>query len=144
MLHSGALAKAKGVLLALLQSIYQQRAHASLLCFGGQGMQWRMQAQRPPAWNDDWLAPIGGGGHSPLAQALAEADEALHAAKRYAPAMRTMWLLSDGRVPQAPAMPQHAAQLRLVDCETHRIPLARMALWAQQWQCGYVHLDGLE
>lgn len=141
MLHSGALAQAKGVLLALLQSIYQQRAHASLLCFGGQGLQWRLRTQRPPAWNDSWLAPIGGGGHSPLAQALSEADCALQTAKRYPLTARTLWLLSDGRVPSLPAMPEHAAQIHLIDCELTRIPLARMAQLAQQWQCGYQHLQ---
>lgn len=143
MLHSGALAQAKGVLLALLQSIYQQRAHASLLCFGGQGMQWRLRTQRPPAWNDAWLAPIGGGGHSPLAQALSEADCALQAAKRYPAAARRLWLLSDGRVPALPAMPEHAAQIHLIDCELNRIPLARMAQLTQQWQCRYQHLQEL-
>lgn len=102
------LIQTKGLLLALLQEAYQQRAHAALLCFGGQGLQWRLNAQRPPAWNDAWLAPIGGGGHSPLAQTLSEADHSLQRAQRYAPAKRTLWLLSD----EPRAKPARDAQAR--------------------------------
>ncbi|WP_211343344.1 vWA domain-containing protein [Lampropedia puyangensis] len=143
MRQTGALAHAKGLLLALLAEAYQARAHAALFCFGGQGVQLQLPPQRPPAWNDAWLAPIGGGGHSPLAQAVTQADELLRNAHRYAPAQRTLWLLSDGRVAHLPERPTHTAHTTLVDCERNRIPLARMTQLAQRWQCSYLHLDQL-
>ncbi|PAT33855.1 magnesium chelatase [Vandammella animalimorsus] len=143
MLRSGALAQAKGLLLALMQQAYQQRQHIALLCFGGQGVQLRLPPQRPPAWSQDWIAPIPGGGGTPLALAVAQADQLLHRhAGRNGPAGHSLWLLSDGRSQSLPQRPAHAQQLVLIDCERARIRLGRMRTLAEQWQAHYQLLPG--
>ena len=67
MRDDGNLARAKGLLLSLMQEAYQRRDHVALLCFAGEVVELRLPPRRASAWNDDWVAPIAAGGGTPLA-----------------------------------------------------------------------------
>ncbi len=134
MLADGHLAEAKGVLLALMEEAYRRRDQVALLCFGGNGVALRLPPRRAALWNDDWIAPIGGGGGTPLAQAVAEADALL---ARHAASQRWLWLLSDGRTRESPARPASADRAVVIDFESARAPLRRAAALAARWGADY-------
>lgn len=126
----GRLAQAKGVLLALMDEAYRRRDAVALLCFGGDTVELRVPPQRAASWNDAWVAPIGGGGGTPLAAAVRQADALL---ARQAGRVRWLWLLSDGRSTEAPLRPASAERLVVVDFESGRGALGRAALLAERW-----------
>ena len=126
----GRLAQAKGVLLALMDEAYRRRDAVALLCFGGDTVELRVPPQRAAAWNDAWVAPIGGGGGTPLAAAVQQADALL---MRQTGRMRWLWLLSDGRSTEAPPRPLSAERRIVVDFESGRGSLGRAALLADRW-----------
>jgi hypothetical protein len=86
MRSDGNLARAKGLLLALMQEAYQRRDHVALLCFAGEVTELRLPPRRAGAWNDDWVAPIAAGGGTPLALGVQRAGQLL-AKERIAPAL---------------------------------------------------------
>jgi magnesium chelatase subunit ChlD-like protein len=135
MLGGERLALAKGLLVELLAQVYRWRDRAAVLGFGGSGIDvW--QAPGPAAVRHaPWLAAIGGGGGTPLADALRAAD-ALLARHRSGP--RWIWLLSDCRSRDVPERPRHAEHIRLIDFERARPALGRAAALAQHW--GAVHI----
>ena len=126
----GQLAQAKGVLLALMDEAYRRRDAVALLCFAGDTVELRVPPQRAAAWNDAWVAPIGGGGGTPLALAVRQADVLL---ARQTGRLRWLWLLSDGRSTEAPPRPVSAERLVVVDFEAGRGALRRAALLAERW-----------
>ncbi|WP_409371923.1 vWA domain-containing protein, partial [Paraburkholderia sprentiae] len=67
MLAGQRLALAKGLLTTLFDRASAMRAEAALICFGGAGADVRFGPAVPRWWNERWLAPVGGGGGSPLA-----------------------------------------------------------------------------
>ncbi|RZI68897.1 MAG: VWA domain-containing protein [Variovorax sp.] len=124
------LAQAKGVLLSLMDEAYRRRDAVALLCFGGDTVELRVPPQRAAAWNDAWVAPIGGGGGTPLAAAVQRADALL---ARQTGCVRWLWLLSDGRSTEAPPRPVSAERLIVLDFETGRGALGRAAQLAERW-----------
>ncbi|WP_349816641.1 VWA domain-containing protein [Acidovorax sp. SUPP3334] len=138
MVGSGALARAKGVLLALMQEAYRERDDVALLCFGGNGVQLRVSPQRAPAWSDAWVAPIGGGGGTPLDRAVAHAAQVLHGARGRE---GWLWLLTDGRTREQPGRPASAHTACVVDFDTARLTLHRAERLAQHWQAHYWTAD---
>jgi magnesium chelatase subunit ChlD-like protein len=99
MRNDGNLARAKGLLLALMQEAYQRRDHVALLCFAGDVVELRLPPRRASAWNDDWVAPIGAGGGTPLALGVQRAGQLLAG---NASRQRWLWLLTDGAAAKAP------------------------------------------
>ncbi|MDA8444013.1 vWA domain-containing protein [Paracidovorax valerianellae] len=134
MVASGALARAKGVLLALMEEAYRERDDVALLCFGGDGVQLRVSPQRAPAWSDGWVAPIGGGGGTPLDRAVSHAAQVLDGARGR---QGWLWLLTDGRTREQPERPASAHTACVVDFDTARLALHRAERLARQWQARY-------
>ncbi len=132
MAAGGALARAKGVLLALMEQAYRRRERVALLCFAGTRVELRLPPRKAAAWNDDWVAPIGAGGGTPLAPAVAQAAQLL-AAGTAAGGEGWLWLLTDGRVRDMPPRPAQATQVRVIDFERGRLRLARAQALARAW-----------
>ena len=132
MVTGGGLARAKGVLLDLFHEAYQRREHVALICFGGEGVQLRLPPSKASAWNDDWVEPIGGGGGTPLAEALDNASHLL--AAHCGPSLQGwLWLLTDARTREAPPKPAHADEIRVLDFESGVVRLGRAAALAKSW-----------
>jgi magnesium chelatase subunit ChlD-like protein len=135
MRNDGNLARAKGLLLALMQEAYQRRDHVALLCFAGDVVELRLPPRRASAWNDDWVAPIGAGGGTPLALGVQRAGQLLAG---NASRQRWLWLLTDGRSSESPARPQAAEVACVADFEAARLPLHRAQRLAAQWDARYL------
>ncbi|PIF73523.1 magnesium chelatase subunit ChlD-like protein [Variovorax sp. 54] len=138
MRHDGNLARAKGLLLALMQEAYQRRDHVALLCFAGDVVELRLPPRRASAWNDDWIAPIAAGGGTPLALGVERAEQLL---VRSEARQRWLWLLTDGRSSENPARPEAADVACVVDFEAARLPLHRAQQLAERWQARYLLAD---
>jgi len=138
MRNDGNLARAKGLLLALMQEAYQRRDHVALLCFAGNVAGLRLSPRRASAWNDDWIAPIGAGGGTPLALGVERAEQLL---VRSEARQRWLWLLTDGRTSESPVRPEAADVACVVDFEAARIPLHRARQLAERWQARYLAAD---
>ncbi len=132
----GALARAKGLLLAMMEEAYRGRHQVALLCFSGTGVQLQLSPRRAAVWNDAWVNPIGGGGGTPLSLGIASAEQLL---RRSHASRRLLWLLTDGRSREAPARPASADAIGVIDFEAARLPLARAAQLAQAWDADYRH-----
>ena len=141
MVTTGALARAKGVLLDLFREAYLRREHVALICFGGEGVQLRLAPCKAGAWNDDWVAPIGGGGGTPLAEALRRADELL-AAHGGGGSEGWLWLMSDARTRELPKRPAHADAIRVLDFESGRVRLQRAQMLADAWDVPCLPCNG--
>lgn len=132
MAAGGALARAKGVLLALMEQAYRRRERVALLCFAGTRVELRLPPRKAAAWNDDWVAPIGAGGGTPLSPAIAQAEQLL--ATHTGPGGEGwLWLLTDGRARDWPARPTEAAEVRVIDFEQGRLRLGRAQALARAW-----------
>lgn len=138
MLAGGRLAQAKGLLGALIAQAYRWRDQVALISFGGHAATLRLPPRRAMPAASAWLAPIGGGGGTPLAQALAQADALL---RRHPHGARWLWLLTDGRTRETPPRPAHAEHLHLVDFDHARPPLGRARQLAALWQAHYRPAD---
>lgn len=135
MRNSGGLARAKGLLLNLFDEAYRRRDHVALLCFAGGTVELRLAPRRAAAWNEAWIAPIAGGGGTPLALGVAAADRLLRRARA---SRRSLWLLTDGRSHERPPVPASADVLHVVDFESARVPFARAAQLAASWGAAYL------
>lgn len=134
MLAAGKLARAKGVLAELMQQSYRWRDHVALISFGGHGASLYLPPRRAQPLPQRWLAPLGGGGGTPLAAALARANALLQA---HTQGPRWLWLLTDGRTRETPPRPAHAQQLHVLDFEHAQPPLGRAPALAAHWQARY-------
>lgn len=144
MAHGEQLALAKGVLVRLIERAYQSRADVALVCFAGQHAEVRLAPSRARPWNDDWIRPIAGGGGTPLRLGVARADQLLARQARRQPAQqRWLWLLTDGRSAEAPARPDWADHVVVVDVERHALPLGRCLQLAREWNADYRTADSL-
>ncbi|MDR6214568.1 VWA domain-containing protein [Paracidovorax wautersii] len=140
MAASGALARAKGVLLALMDEAYRQRDHVALVCFAGTQVEVRLPPRKAGAWNDGWIAPIAGGGGTPLAGGVEAAGRLLERAGS-GPAQAWegwLWLLTDGRTREQPPRPGSAQEACIIDFDTGRIALHRARGLAERWQARYL------
>ncbi|MGC3986871.1 MAG: VWA domain-containing protein [Pseudorhodoferax sp.] len=135
MAAGGALARAKGVLLALMEQAYRRRERVALLCFAGTRVELRLPPRKAAAWNDDWVAPIGAGGGTPLGPAVAQAARLL----AQGGGEGWLWLLTDGRSRDRPARPRAAAQAHVIDFEQGRLRLGRAQALARQWDAACLH-----
>ena len=148
MLAGQRLAFAKGALLHLIARAYQQRARVAIVGFAGAAARVYLapSGARPLSSRQlhDWLAPLRGGGDTPLTRGVHSAAQLLARAARAQPAQqRWLWLLSDGRSDERPAAPAQADVLTVVDCEQQRIRLGRCAILASAWNADYLTLDQL-
>ena len=133
------LALAKGMVVALFNRAYRERAEVALICFGGTTAQVRREPGAAHWWNDHWLAPIGGGGGTPLALGVRTAANVMSKAARKKPSQRRLlWLLTDGRSPETPLRPADADQIVIIDFENEAVPLGRCSTLAASWQADYL------
>jgi magnesium chelatase subunit ChlD-like protein len=134
MRQRGRLALAKGHAAFMIEQAARQGDDVALLRFGGQGVELLLPPGRARASGSQRLRPVGGGGGTPLAEALAQADRLLQRTLRISgPTECWLWLLTDGRTleqPQAPLTPQH---LVIVDFDDPKKSLGRCAAWATRW-----------
>lgn len=134
MRRHGRLALAKGHAAWLIEQAARTGDDVALLCFGGQGVELRLPPGRARAAGSMQVRLLGGGGGTPLAQALVQADRLLmRAARRHGPAETWLWLLTDGRTLEQPAAPLAAEHLVIVDFDDPARPLGRCAAWAARW-----------
>ncbi|KND59617.1 ChlD component of cobalt chelatase involved in B12 biosynthesis [Candidatus Burkholderia verschuerenii] len=144
MLEGERLARAKGMLIALFDRAYRERAEVALVCFGGGRAEVRRQPGAAHWWNERWIAPIGGGGGTPLALGLADASTVLERAARRKPAQRRwLWLLTDGRTNESPAAPHGAHRTIVVDFDEGHARVGRCEALASAWRAEHVHAASL-
>lgn len=134
MVAGGALARAKGLLVALMDEAYRRRDRVALLCFAGDTVTLRAPPRRAGAWNEAWVAPIGGGGGTPLRAAVQASDRLL---SRDARVRRRVWLLTDGRTLEQPPRPQRADAVHVIDFEAGALALHRAERLAAGWGAVY-------
>lgn len=137
MLRADRLALAKGLLAALIRRAAEQRERIALVCFGGSKVIEQIAPTRAGAWRSDWVKPIGGGGGTTLAPALARAQRLLSRHRyRHPGECRLLWLLTDGRTNESPSRPAPADAIRVIDFDGGRQARHRAAHWVRQWQAG--------
>lgn len=140
MRQGGRLALAKGYAARLLAQAARAGDQAALLVFGGAGVELLLApgpARRAAAVR---VLQCGGGGGTPLAQALEHATRLLLQSHRRAmttPQASWLWLLTDGRTLEEPAAPEGAANVVVVDFEERKRALGRCATLAARWGAAY-------
>jgi magnesium chelatase subunit ChlD-like protein len=140
MLKHDNLSLAKGLLLGWTQWLYRQRAELAVIGFGGGGARVLQPPRRAVAFNDDWIGGIGGGGGTPVADALKLAQRLMAQSRRRTPGRQQgLWLLTDGRFNALPPRPRHADFCVVVDFERDAVALGRAARIAGLWQAEHVH-----
>ena len=98
MRRNGRLALAKGHAAFMIEQAARLGDDVALLRFGGQGVELLLPPGPARAAGSLRLRPLGGGGGTPLAEALVQADRLLQRAlRRNGPAECWLWLLTDGR-----------------------------------------------
>lgn len=149
MRQRGRLASAKGHVDALLEQAARQGDDVAVLRFGGQGVELLVPPGPARRAARARLRPLGGGGGTPLALALDEADRLLGRAARawpgpagVRPVQRWLWLLSDGRTLEQARAPRAAQRVVIVDFDDPRQSVGRCAAWAAAW--GATHLRPFE
>ena len=141
MLRASKLARAKGCLLALMQQAYRDREHVGVISFGGQGAYWLARPGKAQAFNDRWIAPLGGSGGTPLESGLELLAPAIQKTDR----LTHVWLLTDGRFAQLPEKPQGMDRCTIVDLELDELRLQRCQALAEHWQAHRISLgEGID
>ncbi|WP_245606895.1 vWA domain-containing protein [Simplicispira psychrophila] len=136
----GRLALAKGHAAQLIAQAAQQGDDVALLQLGGDGVQLLLAPGRARASGSWCLRAVGGGGGTPLAQALAQAEQLLQRAlRRQGPLDCWLWLLTDGRTLEQLQPPPSAQHRVILDFDDPRQPLGRCAAWAVHWGASHYH-----
>jgi magnesium chelatase subunit ChlD-like protein len=144
MLSGERLARAKGMLVALFDRAYRERSEVALVCFAGGQAEVRRQPGAAHWWNERWIAPIGGGGGTPLTLGLASASTVLERAARRKPSQqRCLWLLTDGRTNETPQCPSATDRVIVVDFDAGFARVGRCEQLARAWRADYVTADDL-
>ena len=153
MLRGAQLALAKGCLLALSNQAYQRRERLLVIGFGGAvrtdapsalglngsrgtahaGVVLLHPAGKPQAVNLDWIAPLAGGGGTPMQAAMAVLRDCLQQEAKRQAGLVQLWLLSDGRFTPLPQRPEGVSELHIVDFEHQALRLNRCAELAALW-----------
>jgi magnesium chelatase subunit ChlD-like protein len=134
MRQRGRLALAKGHAMLLIQEAARSGDDVGLLCFGGQGVDLLLPPGRARSAGSARVARVGGGGGTPLTQALAQAEGLLRRAARGNGAGESwLWLLTDGRTLEQPAQPTVPQHVVIVDFDERSRPIGRCASWAARW-----------
>ena len=128
MRQGGRLALAKGFAARLIEEAARAGDDVALLSFGGRGVELLLPPGPARAAGAMRVRQCGGGGGTPLAQALAMAQSLLGRNARSA-----LWLLTDGRTLEQPTSVPSAAQTVIVDFDDPKRPLGRCAAWAERW-----------
>jgi magnesium chelatase subunit ChlD-like protein len=147
MRRDGRLAAAKGHAALLIEQAAGSNDDVALLSFGGAGVELLLvpgPARRSGAAR---VRPLGGGGGTPLASALAEAERLLRRSRvqhRSQGACETwLWLLTDGRSLEQPVAPGAAEHIVIIDFDAPAgapgTGIGRCAAWAAEWGAEHRH-----
>jgi magnesium chelatase subunit ChlD-like protein len=136
MLRAGKLAKAKGFLMALMRQAYRDREYVGVIGFGGLEAKWVQRPSKARAFNESWVAPLGGGGGTPLDAAL----KLLMPVLGKPGWMARVWVLTDGRFAHIPESPKGMDECVIVDVESDALMLRRCKVLADQWQAQWIHI----
>jgi magnesium chelatase subunit ChlD-like protein len=140
----GALSQAKGLLAAVFDDAYRQRARLALLTASGTTPQWQRQGLKASAALQPWLAQLGAGGGTPLLQAVQQARQWLQRRQLSHPdELQRCLVLTDGRLKHWPALEAMPCQTCVVDIERGAIRLGRARVLADQLRAEYRHVDDL-
>lgn len=142
MMSGQRLALAKGILIALFDQARATRAQVALVCFSANRADVRFGPAVPRWWNERWIAPVGGGGGTPLTLGVETAAALLERASRRRPGQqRCLWILSDGRSSGSPIRPASADYVAFVDVEEGPLRIGRCAELAREWGGAYFPRD---
>lgn len=130
MVARGGLAHAKAMLIPWLRQLRRESTEAVLFCFGGTRVDRRFGPAVPTGWNERWIAPIGGGGGTPLQLGLAAVQ---HAADASRDRPHRLFLLTDGRTSEQPARPTGFDEITVIDFDDRPFAAGRCRLLAQRW-----------
>lgn len=140
MRRGGRLASAKGHAARLIEQAAKAGDEVALLSFGGQGVELLLPAGPARASSNLRVRTLGGGGGTPLAQALAQVEQVLRRARRHqGPTEHWLWLLTDGRSLEQPTVPPAAQHCVIIDFDDPARPLGRCARWAAMWGAAHQH-----
>ncbi|WP_394789247.1 VWA domain-containing protein [Rhodoferax sp.] len=138
MRQGGRLALAKGHAVRLIEQAARAGDHVGLLCFGGNGVEMVLPPGPARAAGAARARQCGGGGGTPLRRALDVANTLLaQARRRSAGGPAWLWLLSDGRTLEQPAMPRGAEHAVVLDFDNRSPAIGRCAAWAEHWGAEY-------
>ncbi|WP_200843588.1 VWA domain-containing protein [Pantoea sp. 18069] len=137
MLRGEKLALAKGCLLALTESFYRRREHLAVIGFSGDEARLLQAPGKVATFNAPWIAPLRGGGGTPVEAAMALAHRLLQrqAASKQ---LLSLWLLTDGRFETLPARPPLADSCHIVDFEIEAVALRRCQRLARDWDAQWI------
>jgi magnesium chelatase subunit ChlD-like protein len=139
--QGGRLALAKGHAAHIISQAARAGDRVALLCFGGSGVQLVLPPGPARAAGAARVRQCGGGGGTPLRQALLVANNLLAQVRRSSsngPAW--FWLLTDGRTlerPTAPKGAEHAVVLDFDELSPASRASGRCAAWAASWGAEY-------
>lgn len=138
MRRGGRLACAKGHAARLIEQAAKAGDDVALLSFGGQGVALLVPPGPARASSNLRVRALGGGGGTPLAQALAQVEQVLRRARRrQGPTEHWLWLLTDGRSLEQPTVPPAAQHCVIIDFDDPARPLGRCARWAATWSAAH-------
>lgn len=125
---------AKGYAARLIEQAARAGDDVGVLSFGGAGVAMLVPPGPARAAGAARVRQCGGGGGTPLAQALAMAEQVFaRRARRGAKGASLLWLLTDGRTLEQPQAPVGAQHVVILDFENQRQALGRCAAWAARW-----------
>lgn len=135
--QGGRLALAKGHAARLIEQAARAGDHVALLCFGGSGVELVVPPGPARAAGAARVRQCGGGGGTPLRQALAMANTLLAQAQRRSNGPAWLWLLTDGRTLEQPAAPRGTEHAVVMDFDDRSPAIGRCAAWAEHWGAEY-------
>ena len=134
MRQRGRLALAKGHVMQLIEEAARVGDDVGLLCFGGRGVELLVPPAQARAVGSARVGRLGGGGGTPVAEALTQAERLLRrAAQRDSSIESWLWLLTDGRTLEQPAQPQAPWHVVIVDFDDPLRSIGRCGAWAARW-----------
>nr|WP_165497320.1 MULTISPECIES: VWA domain-containing protein [Pseudomonas] len=140
----GALGQAKGLLGALFERAYRQRARLAVVDAQGAQPHWHWQGQKASGALRAWLEALGACGGTPLVPALQQAHDWLLRRQRLKPAeQQRLLVLTDGRLRDWPRLAPSPCPALLVDIECAPIRLGRARQMASELGAEYRHIEAL-
>lgn len=128
------LALAKGHATMLIEQAVRVGDEVGLLVFGGRGVEVLIAPRRAGRAAAARVPALGGGGGTPIAEALAQAGRMLQRVLRRDGKLESwLWLLTDGRSLERPDAPDAAHRVVIVDFDDPVRSVGRCAAWATRW-----------
>lgn len=128
------LALAKGHATMLIEQAVRAGDEVGLLVFGGRGVEVLISPRRAGRAAAARVSALGGGGGTPVTEALAQARRMLQRILRRDGNVESwLWLLTDGRSLERPDAPDAAHRVVIVDFDDPVRSIGRCAAWAARW-----------